>query len=119
MLGDGLSCPYQIPHSTVVTAIRPDICMYSASARKCILIELTVPLEDRVFIAAAGKANKYFELQTQIVSSGYECELYTVEIVCHGNYAASLHHCLTQLGLPRRRARCVCSCATKTALSCS
>eukprot|EP00884_Botryococcus_braunii_P007337 jgi/Botrbrau1/16604/Bobra.0068s0032.1 len=119
MVGDALSCPYQIPHSIVVTALRPDIFTYSASARKCILIELTVPFEDRVFIAAAGKANKYFELQTQIISAGYECELYVVEIGCRGNYAASLHHCLTQLELPRRHARRVCSCATKTALSCS
>eukprot|EP00884_Botryococcus_braunii_P003666 jgi/Botrbrau1/132/Bobra.0022s0118.1 len=119
LIGDGLSCPYHIPQNIVVTALRPDIFMYSASARKCILIKVTVPFEDRVFIAASGKANKYFELQTQIISAGCECELYTVEIGCCGNYAASLRHCLIQLGLPRRHARRVCSCATKTALSCS
>jgi hypothetical protein len=119
ILGDGLSAPYRIPHFIVITALRPDIFMYSASAKRCILIELTVPFEDRVFVAAESKANKYCDLQRNIISAGYECELFTVEVGCRGNYAASLSKCLVQLGLPRRHARRVCSSASKTALSCS
>ena len=119
VLCDGISNPYNIPHDIVVTAFRPDIFLYSYTGKKCILVELTVPFEDRVFIAAEGKARKYKDLQYQIISAGYDCRIYTVEVGCRGNYAASLHDCLMDLGFPRKHANRVCRSAKTAPLRCS
>lgn len=119
VLCDGVTSVYSIPQNIAVTTMRPDMFIYSESTRKCVLIELTVPFEDRVFISAERKSAKYKNLQCEIISNGYDCHLFTVEVGCRGNYSESLQRCLVEIGMSKRHANRVCSAAKNMALTCS
>lgn len=119
VLCDSVTSAYSIPLSIAITALRPDLFIYSESARRCLLIELTVPFEDRVFISSERKSAKYRTLQTEIISNGFDCRLFTVEVGCRGNYSESLHSCLIEIGMSKRHAARVCAVAKNTALTCS
>ena len=119
LMGDGISECYCFPPEVAVTSFRPDLVLVSPSARSCILIELTVPFEDRVSVAAELKSKKYQELRREIISNGYACHLYTVEVGCRGNHTGSLRSCLSKLGLASRAVASTCRLAAYAALRCS
>lgn len=119
ILADGLTPRYRFPEELAVTNLRPDIVVYSASARVCVLVELTVPMEDRVLQSAVLKTEKYANLCRQIHSNSWECSLYTVEVGSRGNYTASLALCLKALGLSTNERKSVQRQAAATAQKCS
>ena len=95
-----------------MSAQRPDIVIYSLSLRKVLLIELTVPLEDRVAAAHTIKTTRYASLLSACESNGFGVFHFPVEVGSRGFVARSLLDCLRQLGFPpalRRKVRNECS----------
>ena len=110
-----LSFPVEI----AATTLRPDIVIFSRSIKCVILIELTVPLEDRTIAAHNRKENKYAELCTTCEGNGWHCSSYAVEVGCLGFVSLSLLHCLEGLGFSRSLARRVRNECSQVALRCS
>ena len=100
------------PIEIAASAQRPDIVIYSLSLRKVLLIELTVPLEDRVAAAHTIKTTRYASLFSACESNGFGVFHFPVEVGSRGFVARSLLDCLRQLGFPpalRRKVRNECS----------
>ncbi len=93
---------YSFPPDIAITILRPDICIFSRSRRKLILLELTCPTEERCFDAAALKTRTYRNLVHDIASNNWECHFFSIEVGSRGNDASSLGRCLTSLGFTRR-----------------
>ena len=119
MFGDGISESYSFPPDVAITSLRPDIFLVSRTARKCVLLELTVPSEDRVLASANSKSRRYQALVREISSNGFQCSLFTIEVGCRGNDTRSLRKCLRALGLSKNAINAACREAAYTALRCS
>lgn len=91
---------YIFPAHIAQTDARPDIVLWSEMAKFCILIELTVPLEENTAGAQQRKLQKYLDLVDACKMSGYETKCYTVEVGSRGWIAPSVHSCLKILGIP-------------------
>ena len=100
------------PIEIAASAQRPDIVIFSLSLRKVLLIELTVPLEDRVATAHSIKISRYQNLISACESNGFRTVYFAVEVGSRGFVARSLLACLRQLGFPpswTRKVRNECS----------
>ena len=87
------------PQKIVTTALRPDIVLWSERSRQVVMVELTVPWEERVEEAYHMKRNKYEELRLECVSKGWKCWVFPVEVGSRGFPAQSMWNTLSKLGL--------------------
>ena len=71
-LGKQLKFPEEIVH----TSLRPDIVFWSKSPRRVILVELTVPWEERVDEAFELKKAKYEALAEECRDSGWRTTIF-------------------------------------------
>ena len=80
----------QIPEfiTHVVTLQRPDIFLYSKSAKRTIIIELTCPNEDRFEISKEIKEKRYEDLQKTSIANNFDCNVFTIEVGVRGNVCA-------------------------------
>lgn len=113
---DGFSV---FPPHIAVTRQRPDIIIYSSRLKIVLLIELTVPLEDRVAAAHTIKTKRYDSLLSTCASNGWQAYNFPVEVGCRGFVATSLLNCLRQLGFPSWRAKKVRRECSRVALRAS
>ena len=107
------------PIDIAVTRQRPDIVIFSQSLRVVILIELTVPLEDRIAAASTRKTDRYSALLATCENNGWHATHFPVEVGSRGWVAHSLLTCLQKLGFSaswRKKVRRECS---RVALRCS
>jgi hypothetical protein len=74
----------------VQTNLRPDIVLWSARGKKLVMIELTVPWEERCEVAHETKKLKYTELQGLCQDKGWTTWLYPLEVGCRGFPAQSV-----------------------------
>ena len=93
------------PPEIAVTTQRPDIVIFSRSKKAVHLIELTVPLEDRVTAGHSRKENRYAALVQQCSENGWFARCFAVEVGCLGYVSPSLIHCLESLGIPSSTSR--------------
>lgn len=114
-LGSSLVFPPEI----ALTSQRPDIVIFSRTLKTVILIELTVPLEDRTSLAHDRKMSRYASLCTLCTENGWRCSLYAVEVGCLGFVSLSLLQCFENLGFSRSLARRVRNECSRVALRCS
>ena len=114
-LGEGLV----FPPESAATNQRPDIVIFSRSLRQVILIELTVPLEDRVSDAHSRKHDRYLPLLVNCESNGWHATHFPVEVGCRGFVAFSLTRCLKDLGFPTYWAKRVRNECSRVAQRCS
>jgi len=73
----------------VTTNVRPDIVLWSGSARIVQLIDLTVPWEDAVDETYERKTLWYAHLATEAEQRGWRVQDYPVEMGCQGFVAHS------------------------------
>ena len=107
------------PPEIAATTLRPDGVFYSQNTKTVILLELTVPLEDRVHTTHDGKKSKCIPLASFCEENGFRVHLIPIEVGCLGYCPHSLLQSLETIGLPRSTARHIrteCSC---DALRCS
>lgn len=107
------------PVEIAATTQRPDIVIFSRSLKSVILIELTVPLEDRTAASHERKINRYASLQSDCEENGYSSHIFAIEIGSLGFVSSSLTHCLESLGFPRTKSREVRDVLSRVSLRCS
>jgi len=83
----------------VQTNLRPDIVIWSTAPKKMILLELTVPWEERTDEANERKRSKYQELADMCRERGYTTWIFPVEVGCRGFPAQSVWKALGALGI--------------------
>ena len=76
--------PYIFPPHIAQTDERPDIVVWSDSAREVWVIELTVCFETSYEVAHTRKTSRYADLMEQITSSNFDGELVTLEVGSRG-----------------------------------
>ncbi|KAI8516257.1 hypothetical protein Bbelb_048380 [Branchiostoma belcheri] len=83
----------------VQTNLRPDAVLWAEAEKKIVLIELTVPWEERCEEAYERKKNKYQELIDECRSKGWQAWLFPVEVGCRGFPARSVWKLFTAIGV--------------------
>ena len=89
----------RFPSHIVATRLRPDIVLSSDSTRQVVLLELTVPWEDRLEEAFERKLSKYTELAEHCQQAGWRVRCLPVEVGCRGFAARSLLRASSSLGI--------------------
>ena len=89
----------RFPDHIVATTLRPDMVLLSASLKHVLLLELTVPWEDRMEEANERKRSKYQELVELCRSTGWRANCEPIEVGCRGFAGRSLCKAYTQLGI--------------------
>ncbi|XP_056107596.1 uncharacterized protein LOC130085708 [Rhinichthys klamathensis goyatoka] len=93
------------PPEIATTNLRPDIVLWSGSARIVQLIELTVPWEDAVDEAYERKKLRYAHLATEAEQRGWRVQVYPVEVGCRGFVAHSTTRFLRDVGFSGQELR--------------
>ena len=81
---------------------KPDLVLVSSSTDAIILVELTVPWEDRLQYSNALKADKYADLSMDLEAKGYRTDLFPVEVGARGVVGRSTYAFLAKIGLSSR-----------------
>ncbi|XP_066285629.1 uncharacterized protein [Branchiostoma lanceolatum] len=89
----------------VATRLRPDVVLWSKHTKQVILIELTVPWEERPEEAYERKALKYQELLHMCKERGWKASCYPVEIGTRGFICQSMWRALGVTGVKGKRRR--------------
>ncbi|XP_061896860.1 uncharacterized protein LOC133645950 [Entelurus aequoreus] len=95
----------KFPDYVTTTSLRPDILLTSVSSRQVLLIELTVPWEDRIEEANERKRSKYQKLVEQCRRGGWRARCEPIEVGCRGFAGRSLCKVFTLLGITGDRKR--------------
>ena len=90
------------PPEIVATPLRPDVVLWSPSARRVYLIELTCPAEEGIEEASIRKEARYLELQDLIEQAGWRVGVKPIEVGARGFVAHSVPRLLRELGLSPR-----------------
>ncbi|KAK3770689.1 hypothetical protein RRG08_037881 [Elysia crispata] len=74
-------------HPSIIkeTRLRPDIVIHSASTQQLIMVELTVPYENRMEEAHIYKREKYMNLTKELENAGYKAVNMPVEVENNGH----------------------------------
>ena len=105
------------PEDIVITLLRPDVVIWSASEKQVIIGELTVPWEDNIDDAHERKLTKYAELRAECRDRGWKAVCYPFEVGCRGFIAFSLQKWLRDLGLSRKEIKPVSKSVSEAAES--
>ncbi|XP_062387675.1 uncharacterized protein LOC134076569 [Sardina pilchardus] len=107
----------KFPENITVTTLRPDMVLVSETSRQVVLLELTVPWEDRMEEAFERKRAKYEGLVGDCRSSGWKTRCDPIEVGCRGFAGQSLYQVLKRLGVRglqmRRAIRSITDAAEK------
>lgn len=87
----------------IQTTLRPDIVIWSTLPKRMILLELTVPWEERTDEANERKRSKYQELADLCREKGFTTWVLPVEVGCRGFPAQSVWKVFGALGLKGKK----------------
>ncbi|XP_053176235.1 uncharacterized protein LOC128359949 [Scomber japonicus] len=105
----------KFPVSILKTSLRPDIVLQSESSKQVIMLELTVPWEERMEEASGRKREKYAELVEDCRNRGWRARCLPIEVGGRGFAGKSLCRAYSLLGITgARKRRAICS-ATEAA----
>ena len=76
--------------------------MTSTKTDTVILMELTVPWEDRMELSNVLKEDKYSELMMDLIDKGYRVHIFAIEVGARGLVGRSSYTFLREIGLPSR-----------------
>ncbi|XP_038131552.1 uncharacterized protein LOC119776958 [Cyprinodon tularosa] len=107
----------KFPEHIVRTLLRPDLVLTSDSTKQVVLLELTVPWEDRMEEAHERKRAKYLELIEACRCRGWRARCEPIEVGCRGFLSQTVHRAFRLLGirglLERRATRNISEAAEK------
>ncbi|KAI4892962.1 hypothetical protein NFI96_004432 [Prochilodus magdalenae] len=89
----------KFPEYVTSTTLRPDVVLTSVSSKQVLLVELTVPWEDRMEEGNERKRLKYDELVGDCRRKGWKARCEPIEVGCRGFAARSLCKIYTLLGI--------------------
>ena len=107
------------PTQIVATRLRPDIVISSESRKTVIVVELTVPWEDRLEEAHELKKTKYEGLMQEARANGWTAHIFPVEVGCRGFPARSVRWMLKTLGMTPAKCKSACIKIGEEAERCS
>lgn len=87
------------PQEVAVTQSRPDIVLWSPQTRQVVMVELTVPWEERVEESHELKRQKYQPLVEECQDNQWRAWCLPVEVGCRGFAAQSLWRAFRLLGI--------------------
>ena len=87
------------PSTIKETRLRPDIVIHSASTQQLIMVEVTVPYENRMEEAHINKREKYLILSKELENVGYKAVVISVEVGARGFVGSSVYDLLTKLSI--------------------
>ena len=90
------------PQMLIESGKRPDLVLVSSSTDAIILVELTVPWEDRLQYSNALKADKYANLSMDLEAKGYRTDLFPIEVGARVGVGRSTYAFLAKIGLSSR-----------------
>ncbi|KAL4008469.1 hypothetical protein ACER0C_002321 [Sarotherodon galilaeus] len=105
----------KFPEVVAKTTLRPDIVVTSVASKQVILLELTVPWEDRMEEAHERKRAKYSELVEECRSNGWRARCQPIEVGCRGFAGQSLCRAYKMLGITGANQRRAIKLATNAA----
>ena len=108
-----------IPRHIVDTNLRPDIVVTSESTKCIILIELTVPWEDRMDESHELKRAKYENILLEARLKGWTTHCYPIEVGCRGFTGRSTSRMFKELGMQARSIKRSCLSIANVAERCS
>ncbi|XP_063050368.1 uncharacterized protein LOC134445223 [Engraulis encrasicolus] len=112
-----LGSQLKFPQHITSTTLRPDMVLTSESTKQVVLLELTVPWEDRIEEAFERKKAKYLELVDDCRLKGWRARCEPIEVGCRGFPGQSLHRSLRLLGIrgaqERKATRNICEAAER------
>ena len=85
------------------SGMRPDIVLHSQATKQVVMIELTVPYENRMEAAQIYKAEKYADLANDLKGEGYRVKVLPVEIGARGFVGTSAYNLMKQLSIEGRK----------------
>ena len=95
---------YAFPGHIAISALRPDIVLFSNALKRAILIELTCPCEENMESWHSDKLIRYSGLVNMIKHNGWYVDLFAVEVGARGYCSRSLTICLKRIGFPNKLA---------------
>ena len=105
----------KFPEVVATTTLRPDIVLTSVASKQVILLELTVPWEDRIEEANERKRAKYSLLVEECRSNGWQARCQPIEVGCRGFAGQSLCRAYRMLGITGASQRRAIKLATDAA----
>lgn len=95
----------RFPENIIETRLRPDIVLHSESSKQVIMLELTVPWEERMKEASGRKKEKYAELVEDCRNRGWCAKCLPIEVGGRGFAGRSLCRAFSLLGITGVRKR--------------
>lgn len=92
----------KFPSNITDTTLRPDIVVFSEATKQVILLELTVPWEDRLEEVFKRKLTMYEGLVSSCQQAGWRARSLSVKVGCRGFNAKSLSRAFSILGIVGR-----------------
>ena len=108
-----------IPKNIVDTNLRPDMIITSESTKLIVLVELTVPWEDRIDEAHELKRAKYEPILSDAQRNGWTTHNFPIEVGCRGFAGRSITRLLKSLGMQAREVKKACLSISAVAERCS
>ncbi|KAK3713272.1 hypothetical protein RRG08_043854 [Elysia crispata] len=102
---DDRDVPADLPewdsHPSIIkeTRLRPVNVIHSASTQQLIMVELTVPYENRMEEVHIYKREKYMNLTKELDNAGYKAVVMPVEVGSRGFVGSSVYDLLTRLSI--------------------
>ena len=93
-----LDTSLKIPAEICVTSLRPDLMVISKSSRQIVIVELTVPNEDRIEVSGEIKRTKCERIASEGRLNGWSVRIWAVEVGCRGFPAVSLSSFMKDIG---------------------
>lgn len=93
------------PQEVAVTTLRPDMVLTSRSTKTILVVELTVPWEDRLSISHQQKSAKYQDLIDEALLKGWHAIMFPIEVGCRGFPATSVRYFFQKLGLEAKHVK--------------
>ena len=111
---------YVFPHVVCQTSLRIDGYLLSRTARTCIGLELTCPMEENITKWHGSKLRKYEEeISFQATKNGWKFYAVVIEVGARGWIPPSVHSGLSRLGIPRHLVKSLCKQLTLLAIKSS
>lgn len=93
------------PQEIVITNLRPDMVLINRKLKKVVMVELTVPWEDRMGDAHTRKTSKYEALRQECEDGGWNAGCFAIEVGCRGFAGQSVRALFQARGIKGRRLR--------------
>ena len=108
------------PPEIFSTNLRPDILIWSPSAKKVLIVELTVGCEENIEAAYVRKTNRYTELMTSINdSTDWHATIFPIEVGARGFVGRSTSYFCRKIGFTSQSASKLCKSLSLVAARCS